>query len=263
MITTRFDFFQTFDSIILLTVMSSDDYFDGNDGFDEEALGQLDAIEAAHFSPAKKLSSTPLSPQDSFYDISLDMDENELAQLDNFIQDAYQGRTQPVSVAGPSQFNRSTSGKKLQTTLFGDIMQPVASSTSNKGSKMEKTKSIPRNPFGQQGPKTKKWDQTAFAKSGGSKGKGKAKARQADEEEDEDAEDAVEFEQFPNPLPPPFVPSELQFILFEHKSYPCLFQLGKQHQHFVSQVLTIHICDCFYQTRTFLYMPSVGSLIPP
>jgi ATP-dependent DNA helicase MPH1 len=201
--------------------MSSDGYFDGNDGFDEEALGQLDAIEAAHFSPAKKLSSTPLSTQDSFYDLSLDVDENELAQLDNFIQDAYQGRTQPVAVAGPSQFN------KLQTTLFGDIMQPVASSTSNRGSKIERTKSTPRNPFGQQGPKTKKWDQTAFAKSGGSKGKGKAKARQADD--DEDVEDAMEFEQFPNPLPPPFVPSELGFILFQHKSYSCLFQLGKQH----------------------------------
>ena len=130
--------------------MSSDGYFDGDDGFDEEALGQLDAIEAAHFSPAKKLPST--------------------------------------------------------------------------NSKIERTKSTPRNPFGQQGPKTKKWDQTAFAKSGGSKGKGKAKARQAD---DEDAEDAMEFEQFPNPLPPPFVPSELQFIFLEHKSYPGLFQLGK------------------------------------
>jgi ATP-dependent DNA helicase MPH1 len=205
--------------------MSSDGYFDGDDGFDEEALGQLDAIEAAHFSPAKRLPSTPLSAQDSFYDLSLDVDENELAQLDNFIQDAYEGRTQPV--AGPSKFSRSTSGNKLQTTLFGDIMQSVASSTSNKGSRIERTKSIPRNPFGQQVPKTKKWDQTAFAKSGGSKGKGKAKARQADD--GEDAEDALEFEQFPNPLPPPFVPSELQFILFEHKSYPCLFQLGKQH----------------------------------
>lgn len=204
--------------------MSSDCYFDGDDSFDEEALGQLDAIEAAHFSPTKKLPSTLLSTRDSFYDLSLDVDDNELAQLDNFIQDAYQGRTQPVAVAGPSQFNRSTSGNKLQTTLFGDIVQPVASSASSKGSKIERTKSIPRNPFGQQGPKTKKWDQTAFAKSGGSKGKGKAKARQADD--GEDAEDAMEFEQFPNPLPPPFVPSELQFILSEHKSYPLLISVG-------------------------------------
>jgi ATP-dependent DNA helicase MPH1 len=192
--------------------MSSDGYFNGDDDFDEEALGQLDAIEAAHFSPAKKLPPTsfsaskpPLSAQDSFYDLSLDVDENELAQLDNFIQDAYQGRAQPV--AGPSQFSRSTSGIKSQTTLFGDIIQPVASSTSNKGSKIERVKSVPRNPFGQQMPKTKKWDQTAFAKSGGSKVKGKGKARQADD--DEDGEDAMEFEQFPNPLPPPFVPSEL------------------------------------------------------
>lgn len=193
--------------------MSSDGYFDGDDGFDEEALGQLDAIEAAHLSPSKKLplspfpASKPLSAQDSFYDLSLDVDENELAQLDNFIQDAYQGRAQPVTAAGPSRFSRSTSGNKLQTTLFGEIMQPVAPSTSNKGSTIERVKSVPRNPFGQQVPKTKKWDQTAFAKSGGSKGKGKGKARQADD--DEDGEDAMEFEQFPNPLPPPFVPSEL------------------------------------------------------
>ena len=195
-----------------LSIMSLDDYFDGDD-FDEEALGQLDAIEAAHFSPTKRhspsplpASKPPLSTQDSFYDLSLDVDENELAQLDNFIQDAYKGRAQPVAVAGPSQFSRSASGNKLQTTLFGDTIQPVASSTSNKGSPTGKVKSVPRNPFGQQGPKTKKWDQTAFAKSGGSKGKGKGKARQADD--DEDDEDAMEFEQFPNPLPPPFVPSE-------------------------------------------------------
>jgi ATP-dependent DNA helicase MPH1 len=215
--------------------MSSDGYFDGNDDFDEEALGQLDAIAAAHFSPPKKLhpipfpaSTPPLSAQDSFYDLSLDVDENELAQLDNFIQDAYQGRAQPVAVAGPSQFSRSTSSNKLQTTLFGDVIQPVASSTSNKGSTMERTKSVPRNPFGQRVPKTKKWDQTAFAKSGPSKGKGKGKARQADD--DEDGEDPMEFEQFPNPLPPPFVPSELLgFHPFERKSYPCLLQLGKQH----------------------------------
>ena len=194
--------------------MSLDDYFDGDDDFDEEALGQLDAIEAAHFTPAKRLppspfsaSKPPLSTQDSFYDLSLDVDENELAQLDNFIQDAYQGRVQPVAVAaGPSQFSRSTSGNKLQTTLFGDIIQPVASSSSNKGPTIERAKTVSRNPFGQQGLKTKKWDQTAFAKSGGSKGKGKGKARQAD---DDEGEDAMEFEQFPNPLPPPFVPSEL------------------------------------------------------
>jgi ATP-dependent DNA helicase MPH1 len=188
--------------------MSSDGYFDGDDDFDEEALGQLDAIEAAHFSPAKKLSpfptsKLPLSTQDSFHDLSLDVNENELAQLDNFIEDAYQGKAQPV--AGPSRFSRSTSCNKLQTTLFGDVLQPVESSSTNARPTMEKTKSVPRNPFGQQAPKTKKWDQTAFAKSGGSKGKGKA--RQVDE--DGDGEDAVEFEQFPNPLPPPFVPSEL------------------------------------------------------
>jgi len=195
--------------------MSSDGYFDGVDDFDEDALGQLDAIEAAHFSPPKKLPPTnpfpasrpTLSTQDSFYDLSLDVNENELVRLDNFIEDAYQGRAQPVAAAGPSKFGRSTSSNKLQTTLFGEIIQPVASSSTSKPkSTLDRTKSAPRNPIGQQAPKTKKWDQTAFAKSGGSKAKGKGKARQ---EDDEGGGDAVEFEQFPNPLPPPFVPSEL------------------------------------------------------
>jgi ATP-dependent DNA helicase MPH1 len=141
--------------------MSSDGYFDGDD-FDEEALTQLDAIEAAHFSPTRKLSP----------------------------------------ILGPSQFNRSTSCNKLQTTLFGEIVKPGLSYTTanTKSTAVERTKSVPRNPFGQQAPKTKKWDQTAFAKSG------KGKGRHADD--DEGGGDAVEFEQFPNPLPPPFVPSE-------------------------------------------------------
>lgn len=213
--------------------MSSDGYFDGVDDFDEEALSQLDAIEAAHLSPAKKLPPTPrfsaskppLSTQDSFYDLSLDVNENELAQLDNFIEDAYQGRAQPV--AGPSQFSRSSSTNKLQTTLFGDIIQPVASSSGSKPKPkftIERTKSVPCNPFGQQAPKTKKWDQTAFAKSGGSKGKGKGKPQQEDHES---GEDAVEFEQFPNPLPPPFVPSKsIETFDCEHKSNMLLTPVG-------------------------------------
>ena len=147
-----------------------------------------------------------LSTEHSFYDLSLDVNDNELLQLDNFIEDSYQGRAQPVAVGGPSKFGRSISSNKLQTTLFGDIVQPVASSSTSKPkSAIETTKSVPRNLFGRQAPKTKKWDQTAFAKSGGSK-KGKGKARQEDHE---DGEDTVEFEQFPNPLPPPFVPSKL------------------------------------------------------
>ena len=214
--------------------MSSEGYFDGDNDFDEEALGQLDAIEAAHFSPVKRLPPTPpfpgipLSTQGSFYDLSLDVNEDELAQLDNFIEESYQGRAKPVAVAGPSQLNRSTSCNKLQTTLFGDVIQPVASSsTSNVKSTVERTKSVPRNLFGQQAPKTKKWDQTAFAKSGGSKGKGKA--RQAND--DEGGQDTVEFEQFPNPLPPPFVPSESPRInsLRAQVLHALCPQLGKRH----------------------------------
>lgn len=179
--------------------MSSDGYFDGDDDFDDAAFQQLDAIEAAALSPRKdpirpSTDPKPLGKEDSFVDdLSFDISETELAKLDNFVEDAISGRAQPV--AGPSRLSG-----KLQTTLFGDIL-PQAPPASKPRSTFERTKSTNRNPFGQQAPKTKLWDQTAFAKSGvkrgGNKGKGKAKATQ-DVEEGE--EEVIEFEQFPAPF---------------------------------------------------------------
>lgn len=193
--------------------MSSDGYFDGDDDFDLSALQQLDAIEAAHFSPRKavlpQLVSTPPIPptkvsrkpssDSSFYDMTFDVDETELAKLDNIINDTYAGKAQPV--AGPSKILRTSSKNTVQTTLFGDVLPPTTSSNSNKAprSQPEKTKSDQRSLFGQQAPKTKKWDQTAYAKSGTRKGKGKGKAG------DDSGEETVEFEQFPAP----FVSSKL------------------------------------------------------
>ncbi|KAF8168325.1 hypothetical protein B0H34DRAFT_685091 [Crassisporium funariophilum] len=187
--------------------MSSDGYFDGDSDFDDAALQQLQAIEAAHFSPGKskiqptnpliRATKPALTKERSFYDLTFDVDESDLAQLDDFIEDSYQGKAQPV--AGPSKLTR-TSSMKLQTTLFGDIIQPVASSSSSKPkSQLQRSKSNPRNPFGQQPLKTKKWDQTAFAKSGTKRKKGKGKAKAGSEDE----EPAEEFEQFPAPFPPP------------------------------------------------------------
>lgn len=200
--------------------MSSDGYFD-DDEFDESALMQLDAIEAAHFSPRKETvpvkppirqPATPaaapppkavnaLDTDDSYFDSSFNLDAADLAKLDTFIEDTYQGKAKPVT--RPVNMARSTSNNKLQTTLFGDILQPTPSTSSSKpkSQQMERTKSTPRNPFGQQAQKTKEWDHTQFAKTGvrkskSAKGKGKGKANDDDEDEEED----IEFEQFPAPF---------------------------------------------------------------
>lgn len=200
--------------------MSSDGLFGSDDCFDSAALEQLDAIEAAHFSPRKRApaiarqnsatsriapppeaSGSKLVKETSFYDLSFEIDENDYAQLDTFIADAYQGKAKPV--AGPSKFARTSSANKLQTTLFGDVLQPTAPSHSNKPkSQLERTKSAPRSAFGQQAKKTKQWDQTQFSATGFRKEKpvkGKGKAR-----DEEEKEELVEFEQFPAP----FVPSK-------------------------------------------------------
>ncbi|KAK7064429.1 ATP-dependent DNA helicase mph1 [Favolaschia claudopus] len=161
--------------------MSSDGYFD-DDNFDDAALEQLDAIEAAHNRPSSRDLSFEADDFDSFGDI----DPRELERIDTFIQDSYQGKAQPV--AGPS--------RTLQTTLFGEVLPPAPPKAPTHHA--PRTNPAPRNPFGQQAPKTKKWDQTAFAKSGNRKyTKGKGKADDGKEEEN------VEFEQFPAPFPRP------------------------------------------------------------
>ncbi|CAA7264708.1 unnamed protein product [Cyclocybe aegerita] len=187
--------------------MSSDDYFDGADDFDASALQQIDAIEAAHYSPAKRAvqpETPPASPppkrpaalnkEPSLYDILFDVDESELAKLDTFIEDAYKGKVQPV--AGPSKFSRASSSNTLQTTLFGEVIQPTASSSKPR-SQIQRSKSSTRNPFGQQARKTKVWDQTAFSKTG-KQGKAKGKGK-ANGDRDESGEETVEFAQFPAP----------------------------------------------------------------
>ncbi|KAJ7655062.1 hypothetical protein DFH06DRAFT_1201495 [Mycena polygramma] len=193
--------------------MSSDGYFEDDD-LDAAALQQLDAIEAAHTQPVP--AREPSFDGDDF--TFGDIDPSELERLDTFIEDSYQGKAQPV--AGLS---RTGSRGTLQTTLFGDILPPSphkAPRVQNQG-----PKPTPRNPFGQQAPRTKKWDQTAFAKSGmkrtKSTGKGKAKNYNDDEEEDEEA---VEFEQFPAPFvslgPPPPMKLRPDLLEAKHWIYP-------------------------------------------
>ncbi|KAH9487144.1 ATP-dependent DNA helicase mph1 [Psilocybe cubensis] len=187
--------------------MSSDGYFEGDDDLDLSALQQLDAIEAAHFSPRKTeqqqhISTSPIPPaktsrksssDSSFYDLTFDVDETDLAKLDTFIEDSYAGKAQPV--AGPSKIARTSSKNMLQTTLFGDVLPPSSSVNPNKPSRSQAEKpQTERRLFGQQAPKTKRWDQTAYAKSGTRKSKGKGKENHDSDEEN------VEFEQFPAPF---------------------------------------------------------------
>jgi ATP-dependent DNA helicase MPH1 len=186
--------------------MSSDGYFD--DDIDDNMLQQLDAIEAAHFSPQKRPSPRPLTRRKSSfddYDLTFDIDDSELRRLDDFIEDAYQGKAGPV--AGPSRPTKNT----VQTTLFGDILPNAAprsrtqSNTSNARTQAQPTTA--RNPFGQQAAKTKVWDHTAFAKTGLRSGKSKGKGRSSFNGDDDEhvEEEEVEFEQFPAP----FVSGEL------------------------------------------------------
>jgi ATP-dependent DNA helicase MPH1 len=65
---------------------------------------------------------------------------------------------------------------------------------------MKRTKSTQRSPFGRQPSKTKRWDHTAFSKSGLRKGKAKEKRKANDGDERDEADEAIEFEQFPAPF---------------------------------------------------------------
>src|SRR5882762_4998547 len=117
--------------------MSSDGYFEDDD-INPALLNEIDAIEAAHFSPqkanepsrslgqARPLTRAVSSGSDLFDDSTFDVDEAELQRLDIFIEDSYQGKAAPV--AGPSR-TTSTTKRKLQMTLFGDVLQPEASSS--------------------------------------------------------------------------------------------------------------------------------------
>ncbi|KAJ7658685.1 hypothetical protein DFH06DRAFT_1407125 [Mycena polygramma] len=117
--------------------MSSDGYFDDDD-FDDAALRELDAIEAAH----SRVAPTRESSFDQ-YDLFPDLDQCELARLDTFIEESFHGKAQLVT--GPSKTGSRASP--------WDLSAP-------------------------QGPRPKKWDQTAFSRSGAiSKGNGKAVSR--------------------------------------------------------------------------------------
>ncbi|KAI6045135.1 hypothetical protein EDC04DRAFT_2638648 [Pisolithus marmoratus] len=171
-------------------MMNSDDYY-FDDELDSGILNQLDVSKLRTVQtrkPPPKPNPPPtvgLEADDSYVDLTLDLDETELKRLDSLVNDAYRGK--PATGAGPTNTSRSnTQRSSLQTTLFGDILQPTPS-TSRATDARASTKPNSRNPFGEPAPKTKTWDHTAFAKS-------------VADFHDSQEEQEVEFEQFPAPF---------------------------------------------------------------
>src|ERR1700722_4858499 len=103
--------------------MSSDGCFE-DDGFRALAFEKLDEIEAAHFSPPKhpqkRRISTGQSSSEGFE--SFQIDESELARLDDIIEAAYQGKASPDPKR--TSASQAPSGHLVQSTLFGDILSP-------------------------------------------------------------------------------------------------------------------------------------------
>jgi ATP-dependent DNA helicase MPH1 len=195
--------------------MNSDGYVE--EEFDQNIFAELDAIEAAHHLPPNHADQLAMSvPDESYHDLSFDVDESELQRIDGLIEDTYAGMAGPA--VRPNFRTAKTTRSAVQTTLFGDVLaqrSPPKSSGSNPRAPMQKTKSATRNPFGQQAPKTKQWDQTAFAKSGLKRGKTKDKRKSIEEEgEVEEEDENIEFDQFPAP----FVSGECSTLVLTRRS---------------------------------------------
>ncbi|KAH9049465.1 hypothetical protein EDB84DRAFT_1649374, partial [Lactarius hengduanensis] len=165
-------------------------------------LNELAVIEATQIastsrpvvrSPPKTVP--PLAKQDSddLFDLTFDVDAQDLQKLDAAIEKDYRRKAAPSS---SNTFGRSLSGR--QTTLFGGIVPPRSPSPKKPPSSRRGAQQ--KSPSHSTDRKVKKWDHTAFAKTGTKRKTGKRKAKDLDEEGDE--EDAVEFEQFPAPFIP-------------------------------------------------------------
>jgi ATP-dependent DNA helicase MPH1 len=182
----------------------SSDYFD-DENISPEVFEELDAIEAAYFSPSKlppprRLQSVS-SHQSSSDGFGFDIDESELARLDKFIEDEYNAK----SVPAPGRTNIGLGAPSMQTNLFGEVIPSSSTSKSQKVAppkRLERTQPTSRNPFGQQARKTKVWDHTEYAKTGfkRTKSKGKEKQKGVFTDDHEEYDEPEEFEQFPAPL---------------------------------------------------------------
>jgi ATP-dependent DNA helicase MPH1 len=195
-------------------LMNSDDFFDD---FDSAALEEIDALEAVATSRPDTFPPDGLTPQtvsddpgsrqnptaeDSF-DLSFDFDDSELQRLDPVVTNRQ---------AGPSRRPRQT----IQTTLDGGFVTSSQTLPSSR-SQIQRAKSSSNNLFKQKAMKTKKWDHTAFSKTGlrlakKAQAKGKGKAIDTDGWGGEQPE--YEFvDQSSSQLPAPFVPSESTLVI--------------------------------------------------
>jgi ATP-dependent DNA helicase MPH1 len=152
--------------------------------------------------PSSDIEATPLTVADSddLYDLTFDVGAQDLQRLDVAIEKDYRRKADSTSKSPSGALTtRTLSGR--QTTLFGDVISP-RTSPSKKPPSSRRSVQQRKSPTRPVNRTAKKWDHTAFAKTGRRRaGKGKEKEN-VDEERDEEE---VEFEQFPAP----FVPGKL------------------------------------------------------
>ncbi|KAI0271516.1 hypothetical protein BC834DRAFT_859979 [Gloeopeniophorella convolvens] len=196
--------------------MSSPDAYWGDDDLNSAILTGLAAFEANHAASTSRRTPEPASapaparppPQplaaadsDDFFDLTLDFDASDLKQLDDAIEKDIQRKTGSSTNASSSRtFSRTTSVTR-QTTLFGDVL-PADSSPSKRAASSRRDTAQNRSPVRTVNRKIKKWDHTAFAKTGKKRKSVKGKEKEASDGE-ADGDDDVEFQQFPAPFPPP------------------------------------------------------------
>lgn len=220
--------------------MSSDGYFDDSEHINSAFLAELDAIEGAHLIATQPPSQTKLAtaspkssksalqtsslgslkssgqssykhanPQPVPIDVDADesydqfFDDIDPLELDRIEKD---GEKSYISASSVERSNRASgSGVTRQLTLFGSPLPQAPSRVPRATQQKSQTNlpSSPRKTFGKKSRKVKKWNHTAFAKSGGKSNKGKANSKAKAIDCDEEADGAMcsteEFEQFPAP----------------------------------------------------------------
>ncbi|SRR6266403_2242554 len=191
--------------------MSSPNHYWDDEELNSAVLNELAAIEAPQFAstskptirkPSLELGSTPLTVADSddLFDLTFDLDVQELQVLDAAIEKDYRRKAGSTSKSPSSGVLAARSLSGRQVTLFGDVVSPRTSPSkkpqTSRGS-VQQRKS-PTRPVNR---KTKKWDHTAFAKTGRRRRAGQGKGKE-NQDEERGEEEAVEFEQFPAPFVP-------------------------------------------------------------
>lgn len=194
--------------------MSSPSRYWDDDEINSAVLNELAAIEASQVAstskpvvrkPSFNVVQPPLTAADSddLFDFSFDVGVQDLQRLDAAIEQDYKRKADSISKSPSSGAltTRPLSGR--QTTLFGDVISP-RTSPSRKPPSSRRGAQQRKSPTRQVNRRNKKWDHTAFAKTGKRQRGGKGKGKENLDEEGED-EEVVEFEQFPAP----FVPGKL------------------------------------------------------